>query len=69
MVIIGFFRDLFSQMGSLMSFVTTPLGDMYEVITVEPIKSMSIISLLGIGLVSTLGICLAFRVVRLFIGG
>ena len=69
MVVIGFFRDLISSLSGLMYFISTPLGDQFEAINIEPLKSMSIMGLLGVGLVTTLGVILTFRFIRLFVGG
>lgn len=69
MVVIGFFQNLFSTFGGLIDFITKPLGELNEAITFEPFKSMSIMSLLGSGLVVTLGVLLTVHLIRLFIGG
>lgn len=68
MQVIGFFQGLFSQLSGLINFVTIPLGEQFAV-EVEPFASMSIINLLGAGLVATLGVLLTIHLVRLFIGG
>lgn len=69
MVVVGFFRDLFGSFAQLVNFVVTPLGELFDGINVEPFASASIISLLGAGLVGTLGVLLTIHLVRLFIGG
>lgn len=68
MVVIGFFQSLFSQLSGLINFVTMPLGEQFG-IDVEPFASASIINLLGVSLVATLGVLLTIHLVRLFIGG
>lgn len=68
MPVIGFFRDFFSSITGVVNFVMTPLGEQFD-ITFEPFKSMSIMGLLGAGLVATLGVLLTIHLVRLFIGG
>lgn len=69
MPVIGFFRGLFSSLAGLVNFVVTPLGQQFEQITIEPFASMSVMSLLGVGLVGTLGVLLTIHLIRLFIGG
>jgi len=69
MLVIGFFRDLLTSIGGLVDFISQPLGTQFEAITIEPFKSMSILGLMGIGLVGTLGVLLTIHLVRLFIGG
>ena len=69
MVVIGFFQNVFNSLGGLLDFVSKPLGELNRDITIEPFASTSIMGLFGIGLVGTLGILLAFHIIRLFIGG
>lgn len=70
MVVIGFFQDLFSSLSGLVTFVTKPLGEQFpEVSNIAIIGDSSIISLLGVGLVATLGVLLVIHLIRLFIGG
>ena len=69
MPVIGFFKGLFSSLSGLVNFVVTPLGQQFEGITIEPFASASIMDLLGVGLVGTLGVLLVIHLVRLFIGG
>lgn len=69
MVVIGFFQNLISNLGSLVDFVTKPLSELNPSITMEPFASLSIMALLGSSLVATLGILLAFHLIRLFVGG
>lgn len=69
MAIIGFFRDLTTSFGSLIGFVSTPLGQLSSIELVEPFNSMSIFSLLGVSLVATLTTLLAIHLIRLFVGG
>lgn len=69
MVVIGFFQDLFNSIGGLLDFISKPLGELNDSIVIEPFASMSILSLLGSGLVVTLGALLVAHLVRLFIGG
>jgi len=69
MVVIGFFQNLFNSFGGLLDFITKPLGELNSNISIEPFASMSIINLLGVSLVGTLGVLLAVHLVRLFIGG
>lgn len=69
MVVIGFFQDLFNSLGGLLDFITKPLGELNSDITVEPFASLSIISLLGSGLVATLVALLVAHLIRLFVGG
>lgn len=69
MPVIGFFRGLFSSLSGLINFVVTPLGEQFEGVTMEPFASASIMNLLGVGLVGTLGVLLVIHLIRLFIGG
>lgn len=69
MIVIGFFRDVLSNLGTLVEFISTPLGKQFPEITIEPFASSSIMSLLGVSLVATLGILLVAHLIRLFIGG
>lgn len=70
MVVIGFFRGLFGSLTGLIEFVTVPLGEQFpELANIEIIGGTSIISLLGVGLVATLGVLLVIHLIRLFIGG
>ena len=69
MLVIGFFRDLLTSIGGLVDFISQPLGTQIDTITIEPFKSMSILGLMGVGLVGTLGVLLTIHLVRLFIGG
>lgn len=69
MVVIGFFQDILTNLGGLVDFITKPLGELNSDINIEPFASMSIISLLGSGLVATLIFLLAFHLIRLIIGG
>lgn len=69
MVVIGFFRDLLNSFSGLFNMVTTPLGEQFPEITVEPFKSSTMIGLLGVGIVATLGVLLVIHLIRLFIGG
>lgn len=70
MVVIGFFQGLMSSLGGLVRFITVPLGEQFEEISSIPvIGESSILSLLGVGLVGTLGVLLVVHLVRLFIGG
>lgn len=66
---IGFFRNLFDNFTGLYSFVTTPLKDVVGVTNIPIIGDLSILGLLGIGVVGFLGGVLAFHLIRLFIGG
>ena len=66
---LGFFNNLLKGIGEINTFITVPLGVQFDEITTEPFASMSIIGLLGVGLVTTLLVILSFRVIRLFIGG
>ena len=65
---ISFFDGLLRSIGDINLFISTPLGTQYEQITMEPFASMSIISLLGTGLVGTLVILLGVHLVRLIVG-
>lgn len=69
MVVIGFFQNVFNSLGGLLDFVSKPLGELNSDITIEPFASSSIMSLLGVGLVGTLGVLLVVHLIRLFIGG
>lgn len=69
MLVIGFFQDLLTNIGGIVEFVSKPLGELNEQIVIEPFASMSIMSLLGSGLVATLIFLLAFHLIRLIIGG
>lgn len=70
MPVIGFFQGLFSSMSGLIYFINTPLGEQFEQLKSIPvIGEASIVSLLGVGLVATLGVLLVIHLVRLFIGG
>lgn len=69
MLVIGFFHDLLINIGGLIEFVSIPLGELNNDITIEPFASMSIMSLLGSGLVATLLFLLVFHLIRLIIGG
>ena len=69
MVVIGFFQNLIENLGSLVDFITKPLGEINEAITFEPFASFSIMALLGSSLVLTLGVLLAIHLIRLFVGG
>lgn len=66
---LGFFENVIRSIGDLHTFITVPLGVQFSDVTMEPFASMSIIGLLGIGLVTTLGVLLAFHLIRLIIGG
>lgn len=66
---LSFFEGVIKSLGDLNTFITVPLGVQFTDITMEPFKSMSIIGLLGVGLVGTLGVLLAIHLVRLFVGG
>lgn len=68
MVVIGFFQNVINAFNDLIMFVSKPLGEQFD-IDVEPFASASIINLLGISLVATLGVLLTIHLVRLFIGG
>lgn len=69
MVVIGFFQNLLSNLGSLVDFITKPLGEINSSITLEPFASLSIMTLLGSSLVLTLGVLLGIHLIRLFVGG
>lgn len=69
MVVIGFFQNVLNSIGGLVEFISKPLGELNSAINFEPFKSMSIMSLLGVGLVGTLSVLLVIHLVRLFIGG
>lgn len=69
MVVISFFQDFFNQFGLLLAFVTKPLKEINPDINVEPFADLSIMALLGSGLVATLSVLLAIHLIRLFIGG
>ena len=66
---LSFFDNILRGVGDLHTFITVPLGVQYSEITMEPFASMSILGLLGTGLVTTLVVLLAFRLIRLIIGG
>lgn len=69
MVVIGFFQNVINSLGGLMEFISKPLGELNNNINFEPFASMSIMGLLGAGLVGTLGVLLVIHLIRLFIGG
>lgn len=70
MEFIGFFQNVFTSIVGLVQFVSTPLGELTDgAITIEPFASASIMNLLSVSLIGTLGVLLAFHLVRLFIGG
>lgn len=69
MQVIGFFGNLFGQIGALWEFISKPLGELNSDIVIEPFASISILNLLSVSLVATLGVLLAIHLVRLFIGG
>lgn len=69
MDVINFFANLFDQFGNLWRYVSTPLSQLNSHITIEPLASSSIMSLLSVGLVGVLGIFLAIHIIRLFVGG
>ena len=69
MQVIGFFGNLLEQIGSLWEFVSKPLGELNSNITLEPFASTSIMSLLSVSLLGTLGVLLTIHLIRLFIGG
>lgn len=69
MQVIGFFGNLFAQIGALWEFVSTPLGEINSNINLEPFASASIMQLLSVSLLGTLGVLLVAHLIRLFIGG
>ena len=69
MQVIGFFGNLLEQFGALWEFVSKPLGELNKNITIEPFASASIMSLLSVSLLGTLGVLLTIHLIRLFIGG
>ena len=69
MVVIGFFQNVLNSLGGLLDFISKPLGELNTNINFEPFASTSIMNLLGVGLVGTLGVLLVIHLIRLFIGG
>lgn len=67
MLVIGFFRDLFTSLGGLIAFVTEPNEALSNLFGTET----NILSLLSLGLVAFLGIVLVLHIAHLInvIGG
>lgn len=68
MFVIGFFRDLTQNLGSLVAFVTTPINDLYGD-KVAIIGDWSILGSLSVSILATLTFFFAIHLIRLVIGG
>lgn len=68
MVVIGFFRDLTQNLGSLVAFVTTSISDLYGD-EVAVIGDWTILGCLSVSILATLTFFFGIHMLRLVIGG
>ena len=67
MQVIGFFNGLFSVLGNVVGFITTPFGDLTGNFFIQnsPFGDMSILTMFGVGLFATLAVFLTIRLVQM----
>lgn len=65
MWIVSFFKSLIGNIGNVMTFINTPLGELTETFANTPIENVSIVTLLSVALPTCLLVFLVLHAIKL----